>query len=250
MRQLPERPNLDQLRRQARELQRRSKPLTLSAAQLAVARDYGFPSWARLKAEVERRRALSKPEMRTWQGMRDWSAELLEKRTGRNVDAWNRAIGRRRFPNEPALRKWLSAEGVTGYAQMLLVWERFGYPEFLKAGADDLIGRQYADRVHLRPILDATLAALPGIAPVAVIQARKTYVSLVSKRRTFAVVQATTKNRVDLGLRLRDRPPGGRLKSGKGVGNGSMTVCVALSSPADLDDEALGWFKRAYDENA
>ena len=260
MRQLPERPNLDQLRRQARELQRRSKPLTLSAAQLAVARDYGFPSWARLKAEVERRphptlpqrgtEELPRPEVRTWQGMRDWSAELLEKRTGRNVDAWNQAIGRRRFPNEPALRKWLSAEGVTGYAQMLLVWERFGYPEFLKAGADDLIGRQYADRVHLRPILDATLAALPGIAPVAVIQARKTYVSLVSKRRTFAVVQATTKNRVDLGLRLRDQPPGGRLKSGKGVGNGSMTVCVALSSPTDLDDEALGWFKRAYDENA
>src|SRR5260370_39449108 len=79
MRQLPERPNLDQLRRQARELQRRSKPVTLSAAQLALARDYGFPSWARMKAEVERRRAPhpalpqrgERPavELRTWPGM-------------------------------------------------------------------------------------------------------------------------------------------------------------------------------------
>lgn len=64
------------------------------------------------------------------------------------------------------------------------------------------------------------------------------------------MVQATTKNRVDLGLRLADQPPGGRLKSGRGVGNGSMTVCVPLSSPTDLDDETLGWLKRAYDENA
>ncbi len=140
--------------------------------------------------------------------------------------------------------------GVTGYAQQLLVWERFGYPSFMTAGADDLIGRQYVDRAQLRPILDATLAALPGIGPVAVVQARKTYISLVSKRRTFAVIQATTRNRVDLGLRLGNQRPGGRLKPGKGVGNGSMTVYLPLSAVADLDDEALSWLKRAYDENA
>jgi hypothetical protein len=273
MRQLPERPNLDQLRRQARELLRAalkgdpratrrigrlSKPLTLSAAQLALAREHGFPSWVRLKAAVESshpalpqrgREELPRPEMRTWQGVRAWSAELLEKRSGRNVEAWNRVIGRQRFANKSALRKWLTEKGVTGYAQMLLVWERFGYPDFMKAGANDLIGRQYADRAHLRPILDATLAALPGISPVAVVQARKTYVSLVSKRRTFAVIQATTKNRVDLGLRLRGRRPSGRLRPGKSVGNGTMTVSVPLSSPGDLDDEALGWLKRAYHEN-
>jgi len=190
------------------------------------------------------------PEVRTWQGIRDWSAELLEKRTGRNVEAWKRLIARRRSPNESALRKWLTEQGVTGYGQMLLVWERFGYPDFMTAGANDLIGRQYADRAHLRPILDATLAALPGIGQVVVVQARKTYVSLVSKRRTFAVIQATTKNRVDLGLRLRDQRPGGRLKPGRSVGNGSMTVCVPLTSPTDLDDEALGWLKRAYNESA
>jgi hypothetical protein len=250
MRRLPDRPNLDQLRHQARELQRRSKPMTLSAAQLAVAREYGFPSWTRLKAEVDRRRSILKPEVRTWQGMRDWSAQLLERATGKNVAAWNRVITRRRFAKEPALRKWLTAQGVSGYAQMLLVWERFGYPDFMTAGANDLIGRQYADRPSLRPILDATLAALPGLGQIAVVQARKTYVSLVSKRRTFAVIQATTKDRVDLGLRLRDQPAHGRLKPGRGVGNGSMTVRVPLSSPADLDDEALGWLKRAYDENA
>jgi ankyrin repeat protein len=59
---LPERPHLDQLRRQAKELKeaaelRLGAPMTLAAAQLAVAREYGFASWARLKAEVESRNA-------------------------------------------------------------------------------------------------------------------------------------------------------------------------------------------------
>jgi hypothetical protein len=75
MPELPDRPNLDQLRHQARELLRaatRDEPsamarlravsdrVTLSAAQLAVAREYGYRSWPALKAEVERRR-LSQP---------------------------------------------------------------------------------------------------------------------------------------------------------------------------------------------
>jgi hypothetical protein len=75
MSELPDRPSLDQLRRQARELLRAaadgepralarlravSERVTLSAAQLAVAREYGCRSWPALRAEVERRR-LSQP---------------------------------------------------------------------------------------------------------------------------------------------------------------------------------------------
>jgi len=68
------------------------------------------------------------------------------------------------------------------------------------ARAIQLIDGQYTDRPHLRPVLDAVLTALPSLGPVTV-EARQTLVSLVTPRRTFAVVQATTKTRVDLGLR-------------------------------------------------
>ena len=72
MSELPGRPSIDQLRRQARELLRAaadgepaalarvrafSERVSLSAAQLAVAREYGFASWPALHAEVERRLA-------------------------------------------------------------------------------------------------------------------------------------------------------------------------------------------------
>ena len=70
-RDLPARPDLGQLRRQAKELAAAARsgdpaaldriraqvpagtPLTLSAAQLAIAREYGFASWPRLKAEAQ-----------------------------------------------------------------------------------------------------------------------------------------------------------------------------------------------------
>jgi uncharacterized protein len=59
MAELPARPNLEQLRHQARDLQHAARDrITLSAAQLAVARGYGFASWPTLKREVERREIL------------------------------------------------------------------------------------------------------------------------------------------------------------------------------------------------
>ncbi|HET7244138.1 MAG TPA: DUF5990 family protein [Streptosporangiaceae bacterium] len=119
--------------------------------------------------------------------------------------------------------------------------------EAAEPSADELIDAQYADRPQLRPVLDAVLVVLPALGQVTV-QARKTMVSLVGPRRTFAVVQATTKNRVDLGLRLDNEKPGGRLLTARDIGAANLRI--PLTGPGDFDEEALGYLRRAYDENA
>jgi Family of unknown function (DUF5990)/Domain of unknown function (DUF5655) len=265
---LPGRPDLDQLRRQARELLRAaaasdeealrriravSDKQTLSAAQLAIAREHGFASWPKLRAEVLRQGAepdAGPGDPKSWQEMREWCARLLQARTGQDVLAWNERIAAtaaRVRAGEPALRKWLSAEGVTGYAQALLVWETFGYPGFLVADAGELIDKQYADRPGLRPVFDAVLAALPALPGSVTVQARGTLVSLVSPRRTFAVLKPATKSRIDLGLRLDAALPEGRLREAKNLGQ--ATVRIPLTTCGDVDDEVRRWLARAYEEN-
>ena len=91
------------------------------------------------------------------------------------------------------------------------------------------------------------LAALPALGPVTV-QARGTLVSIVGPRRAFAVVKPTTKSRVDLGLRLDQTPPGGRLLPARDIG--AATLRIPLTAPEQVDDEVLGWLRRAYQENA
>ena len=185
-------------------------------------------------------------ETRDWQGMKSMSARLLKERTGEDVDAWKKRIEKEAFNDEQQLRDWLSAQGVTGYAQSLLVMERFGYPDFMRASAEELIAGQYADRPRLRPILDAILAAALGLGPVTV-QARKTYVSLVSPRRTFARVQPTTRQRVDLGLRLDGFQPGGRLQPSKI--QETMPLQISLTTADDVDAEVLDWLQQTYEQN-
>jgi len=71
-RELPARPNLEFLKKQAKELLRelqQSKPTTkLSDAQHALAREYGFASWPALHAHVERdgQAAVPSPFTGTW----------------------------------------------------------------------------------------------------------------------------------------------------------------------------------------
>lgn len=186
-------------------------------------------------------------ETRDWGRYKDRWARLLEERTALDVDHWNRRIRRAQLNDEESLRAWLTKEGVTGYAQSLLVMERFGYPDFFLASADELIDRQYADRPQLRPIYDAIILAASDLGEI-IIQARKTFVSLVAPRRTFARIQPTTKGRVALGLRLENQKPGGRLEPSRI--HESMPLQVCLQSPDEVDTEVRGWLQRAYIENS
>jgi ankyrin repeat protein len=88
---LPARPDIDQLRRQAKDLLRAARAgdaealarmgatsgaLTLTTVRLVIAREHGFASWARLKAEVEARTqdlaekaaAFCEASIRDWSG--------------------------------------------------------------------------------------------------------------------------------------------------------------------------------------
>ena len=189
----------------------------------------------------------SNEETRDWKHYRDMWIRVLEKQTGKGLEHWNARVRKQKFTDTRRLEAWLAKQGVTGYGAQLLVMEHFGYPDFVTASADELIDAQYANRPHLRPIYEAIIAATRKLGEF-VIQARKGYVSLVTPRRTFARVQATTKNRVDLGLRLDGKKPGGRLQPSRI--HETMKLQISLTTAEELDAEALGWLKRAYDQNS
>jgi Domain of unknown function (DUF5655) len=185
-------------------------------------------------------------QTRDWQRNREMWVRVLEKQTGEGVEAWKRRIGSKRLRDERSLRAWLTRESVTGYAQSLLVMERFGYPDFVLATADQLIDEQYADRPDLRSIYDAIVSAATKCGDV-IIQARKTFVSLVTPRRTFARLQPTTKTRVDLGLRL-DRPDSsGRLQPSRI--HETMRFQISITAPSQVDSDVRKWLQQAYTQN-
>jgi hypothetical protein len=81
-RQLPSHPNLEHLKKQAKELLRELQPrdpaLKLADAQHAIAREYGFASWPKLKAHVESLSAAVPEQAHPLVGA--WTANLSKSR--------------------------------------------------------------------------------------------------------------------------------------------------------------------------
>jgi hypothetical protein len=195
-------------------------------------------------------------DAKDWREMHEWSAQLLKRQTGQGVDDWNIRIKETGIDSRDELQLWLKSRNINGYAQQLLIMERFGYPDFLLKTAEELVDDQFADREHLRPVFNEVIEAGVGVAQQGLVevQARKSFVTLRTKRRKFAMVKPSTRTRVDLGLRIVDLNGGHlrfaeRLQSAKLLRDDTMTHRIPLARLEDVDDEVSYWLAVAYEQN-
>ncbi len=111
----------------------------------------------------------------------------------------------------------------------------------------DLVAAQYAGpKADLKPIYDAVIKAVKAFGKDVEISPKKTYVSLRRKKQ-FALVQPSTKTRVDLGINLKDTAAAGRLEK-SGSFNAMVSHRVRLEKAADVDKDVKAWLKKAWQE--
>ncbi len=169
----------------------------------------------------------------------------LQEKTGRSLDEWVAAARKSGAAKHGEIVKWLKADhGLThGYANLVahtaLRSDAANLSETI-----DLVAEQYAGgKSGLRPIYDAVLTAAKSCGDIEVAP-KKAYVSL-RRSKQFAIVQPSTKARVDLGLNLKGVPPEGRLEA-SGSFNAMVTHRVKLEKAADVDAEVKAWIRAAY----
>lgn len=115
-----------------------------------------------------------------------------------------------------------------------------------EAALDALVDAQYSGaKAELRPWYEAILVAVRGFGDDVEVAIKKTYVSLRRKRQ-FALLQPSTKTRLDVGLRLDGVEPAGRLEA-SGSFNSMVSHRVRVESLADVDDELVALLQAAYD---
>jgi len=173
----------------------------------------------------------------------------LPKKTGRSLSEWSKVIKAAELENHGDILKYLKEkyEVTHGFANTISIQ----YRQQLAGGPPsekELIEEQYSgDKSSLRPIYYKVLASVSKFGSDLRISPKKTYVSL-RRNKQFAIIQASTKTRVDLGLNLKNVDPTDRLEGGN-VFSGMCTHRVRLSSPSEVDAEVISWLKQAYDQS-
>lgn len=167
----------------------------------------------------------------------------MKAKTGKTLPQWTAIACKFDEKKHGAIVKRLKSDFELGHG-----YANFVAHETLKgcAPTGDLVEAQYAgEKAALKPIYDKIAKLVSSFGADVEISPKKTYVSL-RRLKQFALIQPSTKTRVDLGVNLKGTPAKGRLET-SGSFNAMVSHRVKLSSPADVDKDVKDWLKQAYD---
>ena len=172
-------------------------------------------------------------------------SEGLKEKTGKGLDAWVEIVRIQKFEKHGEIIKFLKAEhGFThGFANLVAHKAR----ESDAGSIDDqtLITGQYKGKESLFPIYEKLLKDILSLGNDIEVAPKKAAVSLKTKKQ-FALIQPTTKTRIDLGLKIKDKVPEGRLESSGPFGS-MCTHRIQITELADVDNEVMDYLKTAYE---
>jgi hypothetical protein len=186
-----------------------------------------------------------------------WVASLKEK-TGRTLEEWLALVREDGPPTEKERREWLKKQYGLGTNSAWWIAERADgkgtetdNPEaYLRQAEADVAALFAGPRAGLLPVYEELLRVGTALGSDVRVCPCKTIVPLY-RQHVFAQIKPATRTRIDLGLALGDTAATGRLVATGGLEKGDrITLCVAITSLADIDDEAKRWLKAAYDRDA
>lgn len=170
----------------------------------------------------------------------------LEEKTGKGLPPWLKIARASGLRKHGEIIKFLkSKHGMThGYANLIAL-KALEEQSGAIPSADDLVAQQYLGaKSGLRPIYDALIAEVSKFGKDMEVAPKKAYVSL-RRGKQFALIQPSTKTRVDVGIQLKGKTPTTRLEA-SGSFNSMVSHRVRLSTRKDVDKELVKWLKAAY----
>jgi predicted transport protein len=170
----------------------------------------------------------------------------LEEKTGKKIDEWIKIVQNSKLEKHGELVNMLKEKyGIGhGYANMVVHTAKQSHAGF--AEEEDLINEQYKGKESLRPWYDALMKIVKSLGKDVEVSPKKAYVSLRRKKQ-FAIIQPSTKTRLDVGLNLKDVTPSGKLEAA-GSWNGMCSHRVKIEDATQVDAEVAQWLKTAYEQ--
>jgi hypothetical protein len=83
------------------------------------------------------------------------------------------------------------------------------------------------------------------IGPDVVVEANETYVNLLRSTKKFGILQPSSADRLDIGIKRKGKDSGSRFETA-GRWNSMVTHRVRVANPKEIDAEVLSWLKSAY----
>ena len=171
--------------------------------------------------------------------------EGLLKQTGKPLKHWIKVVKESGLDKHKAMIDFLKAEHGFTYGFANFVAHKARQSDAASSDDQTLVDDQYQGKEQLRPIYETLKKAIVQLGDDVQVAPKKAAVSFIRKFQ-FVLIKPATKQRIDLGLKLKGVPTTERLGDSGPFG----TMCthrVQITDVTDVDDELLAWIKQAYE---
>ena len=175
--------------------------------------------------------------------------DSMKERTGKTLDEWVAAVQSTGIDplDQKAVRSWLKDQGVLQNTQWAIADAAARAAGWERPSVEGYIESQFqGEKAPLRPIFDALREIIEELGKDVSVEGRGGYTPFVRKRQ-FAAVKASTKTRVDLGLRFKQAPDSALLSTTSLPGQ--STHKLGLTSIEQITDEVRELIRLAYEQN-
>ena len=171
----------------------------------------------------------------------------IEKSTGKKLEDWITIVNKSGFTKHGELVGFLKDKhGFThGNANTIV---HFAKQSHAGAAENDTnwIAEQYKGKETLKPWYDKIMADINKFGNDIEISPKKAYVSLRRKKQ-FAIIQPSTKDRLDVGLNIKGVAPSGNVIAA-GSWNAMCTHRIKVEDEKIINKDLISWIKQSYDQ--
>lgn len=171
----------------------------------------------------------------------------IEKNTGKKLEEWIKIVNKSGFAKHGELVSFLKEKhGFThGNANVVVHFAKQSHAGAAE-NSDDLITAQYKGKENLKPWYDKIMAEINKFGKDVDLAPKKAYMSLRRKKQ-FAILQPSTKDRLDVGLNIKGVTPSGNVEDGSRW-NAMCTHRIRVEEEKTINKDLINWIKKAYDQ--
>jgi len=171
----------------------------------------------------------------------------IEKSTGKKMDDWIAIVNKSGFAKHGELVNFLKEKhGFThGNANMVVHYAKHSHADAVENETDWIV-EQYKGKENLKPWYDKIMSEINKFGKDIEVSPKKAYVSLRRKKQ-FAILQPSTKDRFDIGLNIKGVAPSGNAIAA-GSWNAMCTHRIKVEDEKMINKDLINWIKQSYDQ--
>ena len=173
--------------------------------------------------------------------------DTVKAKTGKTPEDFAALAAKKGLVKHGELVAWLKSEFDLGHGHANAIVSVLLKSESRAASSDTKLEKLFSGKKAVwRSSGDDLIRKLEQFGLDVVAAANETYVNINRGKKKFAILQPSSAERFDIGIKLKGVEASGRLEMAESW-NAMVTHQVRITDSSQIDAEVLGWLKQAYE---